>query len=155
MIVFFNIIDWIRTKEDEKIESEKYFAQLYDGLKPKFISRSYSIIMLIRRILFIYIALFSQIDALYTVLILFIIQFMYLGIMIVLRSYKEIKDNIIDMINETVYIACIGLLFHYNKESRWNKAVESVFIYLLLSSTFVAMIIVIISLILSLKSTNI
>ena len=105
MIVLFNIIDWIRTKEDEKIESEKYFAQLYDGLKSKFISRSYSIIMLIRRILFIYIALFSQIDALYTVLILFIIQFMYLAIMIVLRSYKEIKDNIADMINETVYIA--------------------------------------------------
>ena len=154
-IVVFHIFHWLQTRKSDKIESEKYFSQLYDGLKPKFVSRSYSIIMLIRRIIFIYIALFSQIDALYTVLILFIIQFLYLTTMIVLRSYEEIKDNLIDIINETVYIVCISLLFHYNKASRWTKAVESAFIYLLLSSTFVAMIIVIIFLVIKLKSANV
>ena len=136
MIVIFNFVDWLRTRESDKIESEKYFSQFYDGLKPKFVKRSYSVIMLLRRIAFIYIALFSQIDAVFTVLILFIIQLAYLVIMIVLRSYEEIKDNIIDIINETIYIICIGLLFHYNKASSWNTTVESVFIYLLLSSTF-------------------
>ena len=135
MIVIFNFIDWLRTRESDKIESEKYFSQFYDGLKPKFVNRSYSIIMILRRIGFIYIALFSQIDAVFTVLNLFIIQFIYLIIMIVLRSYNKIKDNIIDIINETVYIICISLLFHFNKASDWNQTVESVFIYLLLGCT--------------------
>ena len=61
MIVLFNIYDWLHTRNEDKIETEKYFSQLYDGLKPKFACRSYSIIMLSRRSAFIYITLFLQI----------------------------------------------------------------------------------------------
>ena len=132
----FNIFHWLKTKQEDKIESEKHFSQLYDGLKPKFASRSYSFIMLLRRLVYICIVFFSQADIVFTILAIFIIQFVYLTTMIVLRSYKTIKNNVIDMINETVYIVCIGMLFHYNKASRWTKSVESAFIYLFLGSTF-------------------
>ena len=132
----FNIFHWLPMKEDDQIESEKHFSQLYDGLKPKFILRSYSFIMLLRRLIYICIVLFSQIYIILTVLFLFLIQIAYLTTIIVLRPYKTIKNNAIDMINEIVYIVCIGLLFYYNKASHWNKTVESVFIYLFLGSTF-------------------
>ena len=75
-------------------------------------------------------------DTVFTMLTLFITQCIYLITMIVLRSYKTIKNNVIDMVNETVYIVCIGLLMYYNKASDWTKTVESVFIYLFLGSTF-------------------
>ena len=108
--------------------------------------------MLLRRLIYICIVLFSQIYIILTVLFLFLIQIAYLTTIIVLRPYKTIKNNAIDMINEIVYIVCIGLLFYYNKASHWNKTVESVFIYLFLGSTFWAMIIVILSLLCKLKS---
>ena len=118
MIVLFNIYDWLRTRTEDKIESEKYFSQLYDGLKPKFACRSYSIMMLLRRAVFIYIALFfTDMDAVFTVLTIFILHCAYLITMIILRSYEEVKDNIVDIMNEVMYLICIGLLFYYNKAS--------------------------------------
>ena len=46
---------------------------------------------------------------------------------IIIRPYKEIKSNIIEIINETYFLIFLSSLFFLNKEKDWNSTKSSVY----------------------------
>ena len=46
---------------------------------------------------------------------------------IILRPYKEIKSNIIEIINEIYYLIFLSSLIFLNEEKNWNSTKSSVY----------------------------
>ena len=51
---------------------------------------------------------------------------------IIIRPFKEVKDNVIEIINEIGYTILISLLLYYNKESNWSEQEANIIMYSLL-----------------------
>jgi RsiW-degrading membrane proteinase PrsW (M82 family) len=64
--------------------------------------------------------------------------------MIIIRPFDNVKDNLIEIFNELIYLALCGLMLYYNKENRWNESIEAVFITLIISSTIFTTIVMLI-----------
>ena len=57
---------------------------------------------------------------------------------IIIRPFKEVKDNVIEIINEIGYTILISLLLYYNKESNWSEQEANIIMYSLLFLSIVA-----------------
>ena len=113
LFIILTLWQWIKSRKTEVLESLKYFKVLVDGMKPKWICRSYFLVFLIRRTLFGIILFFLESYNMITRVILFvIIQFLITVYMIVLRPQQELKEQISDVINEVYFFFFGAFLLH-------------------------------------------
>ena len=83
-----------------------------------------------------------------TSVILFgIVQIVYFTLLIAIRPFKQITNNMIEIVNELSLTGLILILVYYNRPNRWNKSIEDVFIYTIISTSSCVLFISVISLI--------
>ena len=75
--------------------------------------------------------------------ILSFLQFIYVGLLVFIRPYKEIKENAIEIINEVYFTLLLFALIFFNKENEWNSAKTNAYMWFLVSNTIVVFIIVV------------
>ena len=63
-----------------------------------------------------------------------IIQFVYLIIVLVMRPFEFVKDYLLDLVNETIYLVLCLMLIYWNKSERWNSVVENTYICIIIAN---------------------
>ena len=97
---------------------------------------------MLRRLLSVALLIACQNLYLYVKLVLFIaIHFTVMLYTIIIRPLEEVKDNMIEIINEIGYTLLICTLLYYNKQSRWSEKDANIIIYSLLSLSVVTTLI--------------
>ena len=123
-----------RNKLPHKDKRDK-FAQYFEGIKHKTASRYYVVFLLARRIIFVSILITLGLkSSTLTLSILTWVQIAYLASIIILRPFIEIKDNIVEIINEIFFSIFLGSLFKLNSKEKWSNTYTKTYIYLIISN---------------------
>ena len=126
--------------EDSKLQKRKCI-NWFDGLKERKISRIYTLLFFLRRQIFwILILLFKDLKMIIKVSTYSFIQLIYIIILCINRPLMFTKELIIDLINEIIYLVLWILLIHYNSESVWNTALQYAYIWIIIGSKVILLI---------------
>ena len=144
LFIFLTLWQWIKSKKPESFEKQKYFKVLVDGMRPKWIYRSYFLAFLIRRTLFGIILFFwNSLDMIVRVVLFVVVQFLITLYMIVLRPQEELKERISDIINEIFFLYFGVFLLYFNTQDRWTDTSTDAYFWILMSNNFILIIIMI------------
>jgi hypothetical protein len=69
-----------------------------------------------------------------TISIFVTVQFLYSAYVIVLRPFQEVKDNIIELMNETIFFTLGANLIYFNSKENWTELVENIFLYTIMGN---------------------
>ena len=147
VLIFLIPIHYYKYRDGARIES-KYLSELYEGTKNKPLSKLYTFIFIIRRFITA-LVLVSMRDLNIWIRCIFfsIVQFFALVYAILIRPFDSTKDNIIEILNESIFsILCI-IVTVCNKKSMWFKGLDNILIYTLMINGFLISFIVIIEMI--------
>ena len=138
MFVLLALWQWCKSRKPENFEKQKYFVAIVDGMKPKWICRSYSFVFLVRRVIFGTILFFFDfVDAFQRVIMLTSIQLVYMLYIMILRPHDSVKENLIDVINEVLYLYFLGFLLHFNTEKNWDNTTTETYFWILMANNFI------------------
>jgi hypothetical protein len=59
-----------------------------------------------------------------------LLQVLHTSLIILIRPFIEVKDNIIEVTNELIFTIMMAGLIYYDKKSTWNKTSISTYSYL-------------------------
>ena len=119
-------------------------GSFFSGLKEDKKSRFYVTLLLLRRFTFILlIILLSSIPSRAIIGILLAIQLVYMGCIMYLRPYKEVKGNIIEILNEIYFFSLIWIFLVFNEESNWSSIKTQIWMWFLTSNTLASFLIVV------------
>ena len=139
LMIFFVILtvwQWFKSRKPEVFETQKYFVALVEGMKPRWICRSYSTVFLLRRILFCAIVFFleDKIEMIKRISLFVTIQILYLVYLIILRPLESFKENFSDLINEILYTYFATFLLYFNTEARWNTTAQDAYFWIIIAT---------------------
>ena len=120
--------------------SLKSFLEDYNLIKKH---KFYTTVLLLRRLIFVVLLItWVSISSRVLVAILSFIQVGYVVYLSYTRPYKNLKENLIEILNEFYFLFLIVYLIAFNTESEWNFFKENIYLYVLVSNTLVVFIIV-------------
>ena len=100
-------------------EDHSKLEEIFSGVKMQKSSKLYVPILLIRRALFVVLLItLASIQSWLLISILSLFQFWYFVYIIILRPFKSIKDNIIEISNELYFSILLSSLIFLNSEKR-------------------------------------
>ena len=76
------------------------------------------------------------------IIVLFLIQVVYILKLSYLRPYEETKGNFIEILNEIYFGFLVIFLAIVNTKDEWNSIKTNTYMWVLVSNTFVVLIIV-------------
>ena len=125
--------------ENEHNRLEEFFRGLqFDG-KHKF----YTTVLLLRRLTFIVLLItWTSISSRTLIAILSLIQVGYVVYLSYIRPYKNLKENLIEILNEFYFWFLLVYLIAINTENEWSTLKENIYLYVLVSNTLVIFMIV-------------
>ena len=137
--VCLSVWQYFKSFKDVSLESMIYFTEFFSGIKANGKARTYSTIFLLRRTVFCWIVLLLHKSMFLTLLssTFVLVQFCYLSFFIIVRPLAEVKDNIVETFNETIFIVLWSMLIFYQSADQWNKELENAFIGLVVLSNAV------------------
>ena len=108
--------------------SQTYFDEIFDGTKDTKYSKFYSFMFILRKALIVMLMLYlSSLNISIKVGLFVLVQSIYYLYLILVRPLENRKDNLIDVINETLILLLASMLFKYNKEPDWTSSSKMVF----------------------------
>ena len=135
-LLFLMFWQWIKSKTN--FDNQKYFKEFFSSLKEDWKARSYNLVNYTRRFLLVALVILLRSTNLYFVVGTFVtIQLVYTVIITWLRPFESSKDNLIEIVNEIIFLLFSASLVRLNKSSHWGKALERVFMYLLVANTVI------------------
>ena len=132
--------------EDDKDDDAQDASQAPDvSLKVKLARLHYVIFLSRRLVLTLFVVLIP--DSLFALKVAFVLplQIAYLAYSILVRSFAEVKDRVVEICNEIVMLVLITFLIRYRSKSKWTSTAESEFIGIVLSQICMLSIICMIS----------
>ena len=147
---------WWKSRNHEVFETQRYFVMLVEGFKQSWIWRSYWLVFLIRRTLFIVIIFFMEdYDMIKKISLFVVIQGIYFIYIIVLRPQANLKENLNDFINEIFYLFYVVFLLNFNTESKWTDTITDAYFWILMANNFILIFIILSKLKFIMSSCNI
>ena len=117
----------------------EFFVGIQMDRKYKF----YAALMLIRKLLFAAVLVFwMHMNSLTIILILLFIEMWYFGYLVILRPFKEIKGNMIEIINEIFFSFFLGVLIYLNNKSKWTSTITSIYSYTMTANNIIVLAII-------------
>ena len=133
---------WWKSRNPNTFAKQKYFLALIEGMKPKWIWRTYFMMFLIRRTLFWVIVFFLTKFSFTNKLIMYVsVQGVYFLYVIGLRPLKEMNENLMDSINEIFYWYYWVFLFFYNSQNDWTDTITDIYFWILVSNNLLIFLI--------------
>jgi hypothetical protein len=125
-------------------DSSKTYDELYRGLKDNKASKSYDLVSLSRKTLLIFIIVFIQeADPEVIVALMCVTQLVFLVWLCYLRPFKELQNNIVEIVNESVF-ALLLIIFCFNsKGSDWTDETATFVFYILIINMAVVFLVVV------------
>ena len=107
----FIIYQFCVTRQKLKRAQYSYSEELFVGLKETNMARTYSILLVTRRItLCIFLVCLQDLHFFIRVYLFAIVQIIYFVLLIAIRPYKQIENNMIEIINELSLSGLIAML---------------------------------------------
>jgi len=66
-----------------------------------------------------------------------VIQLLYMATHFALRPMGEVKDQLLEMVNEVIYATLVVILAVWTQESDWSNLHASLYIWLMISNNIV------------------
>jgi len=150
-VILFVGYYWLKfahINEEESTSQEsnfrKKFSTLFSGIKPTRTHRLHSLIFFVKRFLICsVIFLLEDIGVELKLLLLLVIQLCSLLWSVVLRSYQGVKDQIIEIMNETLFTILIIWVIFQEEVSDWTKISTYCFIFLIIGGFLIQLIVTI------------
>ena len=139
---FFTIplINWLWSSDGE--DQSGIFSEFTNMLKPNVSSKAYSMLFLLHRILvWVIIWINNSLEIKEKIIWLICIQGVYMILLIFIRPYSIIKANISKIVWEASVFVVIVLMYAYQNSSEWIGSTEAVFLYTMMSSSWVPLLI--------------
>ena len=135
-LVAVSFVHWFSHRQLENTDHYMPLKELFGGLKDRSKPRLYSTVLLTRRCFLVaFLVAASSLTSTAIVVPMLVVQTIYVSMMTALRPYKSAKDNLLEVINEVYYFVMIAMLVHYNADSKWNKAAETAYLWLIISNS--------------------
>ena len=148
MILIFVFIVWLvlyltissyKLNENEHNKLEEFFRGLKQDKKHKL----YATMLLFRRLIFVILLItWTSVASRTLVVILTILQLIYFVWLSYLRPYEWRKENLIEILNEIYFSLLLLLLSIFNTEDEWSYSKTTIYMWILVSNTFIIFIIV-------------
>ena len=131
-VVFFSISSYIAIEGEHNKLNE-----FFNGLKINKRHRFSVSILLIRRLFFVtFLIVCYSVSSKVVIGVLSLSQLSYLVYIIIIRPYIEIKANIIEIVNESIFLFLLSSLFFLNTENDWTLTIAIVYIQIIWSENF-------------------
>ena len=113
-------------------------GEVFDGVKMQKKFKLYVPVLLARRALFVtLLILLTSVESWILISILSAVQFWYMIYIIVIRPFVNIKENIIEIINEIFFFSLIISLIYLNSASNWNSTNTNIYMGVIIANTLI------------------
>ena len=127
------------------------FGEIFSGLKIGK-SKFYSLLLLLRRAIFIAaLVVLAEKSFIAVIGSLCFVQLLYIWLLILMRPFKEIKWNLIEIINEIYFSLFFGWLLVFNTKYKWTETLTTTYMSILLSNYITCLLIVLGKIIINIK----
>jgi hypothetical protein len=119
-----------------RIDNDKiyYFSEFFSGVKHLKKARLYALNFMVVRILFVAIVVgWSDLTNIIKLVLFSLTQTWFVAYMIIVRPFNSLKDNIIEIWNQILYLILVWSLFYLDSSSRWISTVTTTYIWTLMS----------------------
>ena len=119
-------------------------GEFFNGLKILRKFKFYTCMLILRRTIFI-VLLVTWISLASRLLIglLVLLQLVYLAYVCYLRPFRELKDNLNEIMNEVYFLLLLSSLVYLNEESYWSSTVTSIYMWIVCSNSMAVLFILI------------
>ena len=128
-----------------ELDEDKHnkLGEFFNGLKSMKRYRLYCSILMTRRLIFIVLlTTFMFVSSQALIGILTAIQVPYIIYFVMFKAYEETKDNVIEIINELVFLVLLGSLIIFNSESDWSITVTYIYMTIIFLNTVINFIVI-------------
>ena len=133
---FFIIYEFQATKIWLNRKYHSYSEELFAGLKDNTKARSYSILLFTRRIILSTMLIcLQEFNFIYRVISFAFVQVPYCIIIISIRPFAQVSNNIVEAINELLLAISTSFLLYYNEQDKWKNYIEKSYVYLITGSS--------------------
>ena len=113
-------------------------GEFFWGLKPMKKNRIYTSISMLRRLLFVtFLITLTSLHSQILIGALTAIEVVYIIYVVFVRPFYETKDNVIEIVNEFIYILLLGSLIVYNTEKDWTSTVAHIYMQVVFSNNLI------------------
>lgn len=143
-LCFFSFYMFFSTQKS--FDSDIYYklGEFLAGIKNNKYCRLYSFISLIRRTLMVsWLIIFNYLESFILSYGLLGIQIIYFCIIIILRPFDRVENNLIEIINEIILMIMISFLVIFNMESEWTSLPTNSFLYIILANSMIITVVMI------------
>jgi cysteine-rich repeat protein len=109
------------------------FEELFSGLKKTNSGISFNLIILLRRgVMISWLIWFSWFPPIIHIISTSLLQFIHLSAVLTIRPFDNVKDNIVESINEGVFFMVLCGFTHFKDASKWSETSTNCYLYLML-----------------------
>jgi hypothetical protein len=124
---------WYTRVSKSKCKKKTKFKELFVGLKKSKFALAYNLLILSRRMyLALWIICLSLIPLDKHLVGATFLQLVHASLIVLIRPFKKVKDNIIEILNEVTFTILMALLIRFNKKAIWSRTSISVYIYVMI-----------------------
>ena len=91
------------------------------------------IFIIIRIAFVILVVVFEEQEVFLKALIFTLIQLTFVTFLILSRPFKQLQDNIIEIMNQVLYLTLASTLMYFNSKKTWDSTIENIYIYIILA----------------------
>ena len=118
-------------------------GEVFYGVKMQKKFKLYVPVLLARRALFVTLLIFlTSVESWILISILSAVQFWYMVYIMIIRPFENIKENIIEILNEVIFLILLTLLIYYNKNDDWNSTLKTIYMWLIVTNNILIFMIV-------------
>ena len=131
IIVAFSITN-ITMIFDSSDVSKSVCKEFFTSIKESKKAKLYNVVMMVRRVVLVSLMVcLINIDKVYLVILAVIYQIMHTALIVWIRPYKSVKDNINEIMIDSVFSVLLVFLIHFHTKDSWNEVATSFYFYLL------------------------
>ncbi|CAI2374156.1 unnamed protein product [Moneuplotes crassus] len=129
------IWQWKKSKSPLRFARQYYFVEFFQGVRNTWKARVYSALFLTKRLTLVALVTLLEVFPMLAKVIIFItIQLSCCITIVILRPFESVRNNIIEIVNEVVFLVCSSLMVHFNTKGKWKSWHEKMYINLILSN---------------------
>lgn len=126
---------WIKHRSGFDSSKSKYLKEYFSNLKDTKLSRLYPLLLLLRRTLLVsYLIAYKDQDSDIQLGVFLGLQIIYSAFIILIRPFKFLKCNIIEIMNESTVLVVLGMPLILHSSNNWNQTFETVYSTVILSN---------------------
>ena len=134
--IIISFLSWTKYEISENVSENYPFKEFFNGITLKSSAKLYSTIFMLRRMTLVSLLIFgSSLSNIYLVIPMIVCQTVYLILVVSIRPFKEVKNNVIEISNEWFYLILVSMLAYYNETSRWSQSIQSVYLGIIIMNS--------------------